>query len=110
GQLRLWANLADLSTVTVQIREVQRFEEEKKPNEREEPSFGQRAEKTWTGTWDLFIGFWQGVAIIAIAVAPWLPIPLGLLLGLWISLRLLVWATRKRPVVVKVAEAPASKE
>jgi hypothetical protein len=114
GQLRLWGNLADLSTVTVHLREVQRIDDaDKKVVDREEPSFGQRAERSWTKTWDLFIGFWEWVAIAAIFVAPWAPFPIVGLLFLWVMVRLLFRASRKESVVLEVAEdqrAPVKKK
>lgn len=109
GQLRLWANLTDLTTVTVSMREKQKFIAEKKVEEKEVPTFGVRASETWRGSLDAFGDFCQFIAIAAIAVTPWLPIPLVGILFLWLFIRLIVRATRV-PVVEVVAEAPAEKK
>ncbi|MBI2805007.1 MAG: DUF4349 domain-containing protein [Planctomycetes bacterium] len=94
GRLKLWANLTDLTTVSVQLRERQKTGE-RKPDDRPAPQdFGTRAETTWTESWDLFVGFLQSVAIVAIAVTPWLPVPLVLALLLWVCVKVLVWLTR----------------
>jgi hypothetical protein len=99
GQLRLWANLTDLTTITVQMREKQKYLAEKGPEPVEAPTFGARAGYTWTESWGLFVAFWQWVVIVIIALAPWVAIPLVVLvLGSFAIRRL--W--RKS----QVAEAP----
>jgi len=102
GQLRLWADLTDLTTVTVTMREKQKFDAPKKVEDKEIPTFGMRADKTWNDSWDNFIGFCELVAIVAIAVTPWLPIPLVFLTGIWLLGRRL---SRAAPApVVEAAE------
>lgn len=109
GTLRLWGNLTDLTTVTLNMRERGKWEPEKKPTDKPaDPDFGTRASTTWTASTDLFTGFLQSVAIVAIAVTPWLPVPLVLALLLWLAVKLLVRLTRA-PVVVAVVEKPAKK-
>lgn len=100
GRLKLWANLTDLTTFTIKMREKLPYVEEKKVADKEIPTFNMRASTTWNNSWDLFIGFCQGVIIIVIAIAPWLPIPLVFFLCLWLVVRLLVRASPKPPVVV----------
>ncbi len=107
GQLRLWANLTDLTTVTVHLREKQKFIADKGPQSTEIPTFGMRAGKTWAGSWDLFLGFWEGVLLILIALAPWLPIPLVLILGGWLIGRRVVRKAAE-PVLVVVETPPES--
>ncbi len=105
GQLRLWGNLADLTTVTLNLRERGKWEPEKKPTDKApDPDFGTRAGTMWTSSLDLFVGFLQSVAIVAIAVTPWLPVPIVLLFLLWLSVKILLRLTK-----APVAEKPAKK-
>ena len=67
------------------------------------PTFGMRASRSWSDSWDTFIGFCQGVVIVAIAVTPWLPIPLVFVLFAWLFARLALRA-KPAPVVLEVVE------
>ena len=109
GQLRLWANLTDLTTVTVHLHEKQRYIAGKKVDPAEVPTFGMRAGKTWHDSWEALVEFGQAIAIGAIALTPWLPVPLVLAFFLWLTLRFLA---RKRlaPVVVEVVEQVPEKK
>lgn len=80
GQLRLWANLTDLTTITVQMREKQKYLAEKGPEPVEAPTFSTRAGYTWSESWGLFAAFWQWVVIVIIALTPWVAIPLVVLI------------------------------
>jgi hypothetical protein len=88
GQLRLWANLTELTTVAVSMREKQKYLADKKIEDKEVPTFGVRAGETWRESLEAFGTFCQGIAIAAIAVTPWLPIPLIGVLFLWLVVRL----------------------
>lgn len=103
GRLNLWKDLTDLTTFTITMREKQAYNPPPPPKLEAEATFGERASKTWTGSWDLFVGFLQGIVIVAIALAPWLPIPLVLVLCLYVLLRRLTRSTEP-PVVVEVVE------
>jgi hypothetical protein len=105
GQLKLWANLTDLTTCTVNMREKERYIKTKPPETAEVPAFGVRAGKTWSDSLEMLVGFCENVAILAVAVTPWLPIPLAFVLFVWLATRFLVRAS-KPPVVLAVAEAP----
>jgi hypothetical protein len=105
GTLKLWTNLTDLTTFTVHMREKQTNDPAPLPTVAPPPApFDERASKTWSGSWDLFVGFVQGIALVAIALSPWLPIPLIGAMVLWIVVRL----TRSpKPAVVAAMAAPA---
>ena len=109
GTLKLWTNLTDLTTFTIHMREKQPWDPKVIEEKEGAPDFSTRASGTWNRSWDLFLGFCQGVIIIVIAIAPWLPIPLVFFFCLWLAIRLLVRATKPAPVVVAVAE-PAPKQ
>ncbi|MSQ95776.1 MAG: DUF4349 domain-containing protein [Gemmataceae bacterium] len=111
GTLKLWANLTDLTTFTIHMRERQKFIAETKVDDKPPPqTFSTRASTTWTASWDLFVGFLEAVAIVAIAIAPWLPIPLVLLLLLWVAVKILVRFTRTPEVIAVVVEATPATE
>jgi len=104
GQLRLWANLTDLTTVTIHLRERQKYIAEKGPEPIETPTFGMRAGKTWAGSGELFLGFCQSLILVVIAAIPWLPIPLTAILGGWLVARRVLWVM-KRPALAVAGES-----
>jgi hypothetical protein len=108
GQLKLWANLTDLTTFTIHMSEKQPYLAAPKIEPTEVPTFGLRASTTWNTSWDAFVGFLQWVAIIAIAVTPWLPIPLIFCTGVWLIARRL-FRTKPEQVIVLVEAAEAKK-
>jgi len=73
GQLRLLANLSDLTTVTIRIQERRKFVPEKPPEQAEKPSFGSRVEKSFGESWRGVVEFVQDVAVGIVALTPWLP-------------------------------------
>jgi hypothetical protein len=108
GRLKLWEDLTELTTITVNLREKQKYIAVKPPDLAEVPTFGMRSSKTWNDSWDAFVTFLELVALVAIAVTPWLPIPLILGTGVWLIGRRLF---RSKPEqVVVLVEAAASKK
>ena len=71
GQLRLWANLTDLTTVTVHLREKQKYVAEKGLEPVERPTSALAPGYAVVESWGLFVAFWQWVVIVVIALAPW---------------------------------------
>jgi hypothetical protein len=71
GRLKLLANLTDLTTVNVTIREKQRFNAGPPPAVAEVPTFGMRVRRTFTSSIDALTAFVQDLALVAIALAPW---------------------------------------
>ncbi|HZZ82424.1 MAG TPA: DUF4349 domain-containing protein [Gemmataceae bacterium] len=100
GQLKLWADLTELTTVTVTLREKQKYIAAKPPEPTETPTFGMRAGKTWSESWDALLEFGEGVALVAIAVTPWLPVIL--------VVGLVGWFVGRRVVRAAVAVAGAT--
>ncbi len=105
GQLKLWEDLTDLTTITVNLREKQKYIAVKPPDTAEVPTFGMRADKAWNDSWDALVGFLEWAALVAIAVTPWLPIPMILGAGVWLIARRLF--RRKPEQVVVLVEAQA---
>ena len=83
GQLNLWKELTDLTTVTVTLREKQPFVPLKGPALAEVPTFDMRASKTFTDSWEVLVKIGQGVGLCAIALTPWLPVLLVVGVGIW---------------------------
>lgn len=100
GRLKMLANLTDLTTVTVTIRERQKYDPEKRPELMEKPTFWTRASKTFGDSLDTLLEFGQGVTLLAIAVAPWSPFLLAFGLAVWIAIRR---ATKPVRVIAKPA-------
>lgn len=107
GQLKLWANLTDLTTCTIHMTEKQPYIAAPKVEPVEVPTFGMRASSTWKSSWDAFVGFLEVIVLIAIAVTPWLPIPLLFFAGLWLIARRLLRA--KAEPVIMLVEAEGKK-
>jgi hypothetical protein len=98
GRLRLMANLTELTTVNLSLIERQKFNPVKGPDVAESATFGMKAGKTFDDSWGALLHFGQGVALIAIALAPWLPLILVGAIPLWFS-----WRSWRRQVRANAA-------
>lgn len=87
GRLRLMANLTDLTTVNLTLRERQKFTPDKGPDVVEAATFGMRAGKTFEESWGALRDFGQGLALVGIALAPWLPVLIVIAIPVWYSWR-----------------------
>lgn len=78
GRLKFLATQTTNSTVNLTLKEIKDY---KPPTA---PTFRDRVAGTFGGSWESFVGFLEGVVLVAVALMPWLPLllPLGLL-GLW---------------------------
>ena len=76
GRLRLMANLTDLTTVNLSLRERQKFNPDKGPEVAEAATFGMKAGKTFDHSWGALLDFGQGIALFVIALAPWASVTL----------------------------------
>jgi hypothetical protein len=70
GKLRLFDNLVDLSTLTVQLSVQERYVPPRAP------SFGEDAKDVLRGSWEALRGFFRGLLLAAVALLPWL-VPIG---------------------------------
>ena len=104
GQLRLWKDLTDLTTVTVQLQEKIKHDAPKPPDRHEVVSFGTRAETTWQQSIDALVTVAQGAALVAIALAPWVALPLAVL-----ALLLIVAWRRAKATKVAAVESQVKK-
>lgn len=74
GRLRLMANLTELTTVNLTLRERQKYTPDKGPQVAEAATFGMKVDKTFGNSWGALVSFGQAIALVAIALAPWLPV------------------------------------
>jgi hypothetical protein len=103
GRLKLLANLTDLTTVTVQLREKQRYNAPAPPALAERPSFSERAVKVFTDSWESLKTLGEFVALAVIGVTPWIPVLLVFGLGGWLIARRM---KVNRPVPAASTPAP----
>lgn len=88
GRLKMLANLTELTTVTVGIREKERFFADRPPEAAEQATFGMRATRAFTRSWDGLQGFCEFVLLCLIALAPWLPLAIiGIVTTRWVLRR-----------------------
>ena len=95
GRLRFLAHQTDLSTVTVNLREVKNFVPEGPP------TFSTRVRRTWTGSLDALTEFGTGLILFVVGVAPWL-VPLLIVGGT--ALLIVRRVRRPRPPIVPTAQ------
>jgi len=77
GRLRYLTNRTSMTTVTIRAREERDYEPP------QAPTFTARVGATWTGSIDSLKNAGQGVALIGVALAPWLPVIIVAVLPLW---------------------------
>jgi Domain of unknown function (DUF4349) len=98
GRLRYLADRADLSTITIEANEWKDF----KPPVA--ATFQDQVARTFFGSLEALFNFGKGLALVVVALAPWIPlIVIGLLAALWL-IRLL----GRRPRPANLAPVPRS--
>jgi len=80
---------ASYSTVTVNLREEANYVPPTADPPPTPPTFGDRVAKTFAGSWSLLVSVGEWIALVGVAVGPWLPfvLPAGFL-GVWTARRL----------------------
>ena len=93
GRLNMLMDLTSMSTVVVRIEEIRDYT----PEPTQEPGFASLASRAWSGSLSALVGFARGVALVAVALTPWLIVivPVGCLV--WIGLRRLLRRVLGRP-------------
>jgi hypothetical protein len=81
GQFRRLSTLTALATVDVTLRE------EKDYQPPAAPGFGNTVSKVFTGSINALVGLGKGVVVAAVAVAPWLPLCLLVVVPVWMVVR-----------------------
>jgi hypothetical protein len=96
GRLRYLADRADLSTITIEANE---WKDYKPPVA---PTFQNQVARTFSGSLEALVNFGKGLALVVVALAPWIPlIVISLFAALWL-IRLL----RGRPRPATFAPVP----
>lgn len=80
---------AAFSTITLSLREEANYVPPTADPPPTPPTFGDRVAKTFAGSWGLLVAVGEWIALVGVAVGPWLPfvLPAGFL-GLWTARRL----------------------
>jgi hypothetical protein len=84
GRLKLLANLTDMTTVSLTIREKQKYVPEQGPAAQENPTFGMRLGRTLSDSTEALVGFFQAIIIFLAALAPWAPLLLAFAVPTWV--------------------------
>lgn len=99
GRLKLLAGLTDMTTISLTIREKQKYNPGPNPTLAEIPTFRTRLGKTYGDSMDGLIGFLQTIAIFLAAAAPWSPFFVAVGIASWIYVR-----RRKRELAALLAK------
>lgn len=81
GQLNLLKSKTDLATVMVTLLERQGYTPPTKP------TFGIQVSRTFDNSWKALVDFGQTLALIAVALAPWLIVFALILTPVWLIVR-----------------------
>lgn len=81
GRLRMWKNLTALTTVSLT------FIEDAKYTPPQEPAFTTTIGKTFDSSVSAMAEFGKGVVLVAVAVAPWLPVLFVVAIPVWWTVR-----------------------
>jgi hypothetical protein len=100
GRLRMFSNLAALATIDLTMHE------EKDYVPPEAPTFGRQIVGTFTGSVDALARFGQVLLLVAVALAPWLPIVGVVALAVWLVVRRLQGARPQPATVLPVDPEP----
>lgn len=93
ARLDYLSKLTALSTINLTLREIKDY----KPPAA--PTFRTRVSHTFENSWESFVEFLQSLALVAVALTPWLPLLVpGGLIGLWLLRKL--WRAANTPVVL----------
>jgi hypothetical protein len=81
GRLRLLANLASLTTVTVTLQEIKNYVPP------QTPTFSNSVTATFTSSIDVLVNFGKLIVLLCVALAPWLPPIAAIAASIWLLAR-----------------------
>jgi hypothetical protein len=87
GRLKLLANLTDMTTVSLSIREKEKYIADKRPAPIETPAFATRVNKSLGDSTAVLVGLIQNLAIVLAALLPWSPFLLAAAISAWILVK-----------------------
>lgn len=109
GRLNYLSNLTSLTTVMLSIVEMKDYQPPTSP------TFTTKIGRSFDRSWEAFVGFWETLALFAVAMVPWSPFLLILIvLGVWLMRKFLkfsrlAWQNRmNRTVETSMAAATES--
>jgi hypothetical protein len=103
GRLRVLDSLSSLATVTVNLRERDRYE----PPAPQAPSFATQITRAWNDSIQSLADTGKALVLFVVAIAPWLPLILiGLLLVYWFVRAGFRWLARILPRAWDLARRP----
>jgi hypothetical protein len=94
GRLQVLSKLSELATVSVYLNERKGYVPP------EAPDFGARVGRTFSGSLEALLDLGQSLALLAVALGPWLPVLAVIAVPLWIVIR------RQRPASTARSEPP----
>jgi hypothetical protein len=97
GRLKLLGHLTELTTVTITLTERKGYVPPTAP------TFGTTIGRTFEGSISALTSFGQGIVLILVALAPWLPVIALVVVLFWLVLRRLRRALRRQPLEVREA-------
>jgi hypothetical protein len=99
GHLRMLANLSDLATLDVTLREVKDYVPP------QAPTFGTEIAGTFFGSFDALTQVGKALLLVLVALVPWLPVIAVVAVPIWLLVR---WALRhsQPPAAVTVVPTP----
>ena len=98
ARVQALGKMAALSTITLTLRETAPYVAPTAPKPAEPPSFPERATGTWAASAGLLREVAEGLALFAVAAAPWLPVLLvAVAAGWWVARRAYRPAAPARP-------------
>jgi hypothetical protein len=90
GRKRVLDNLTELTTVTIQLQERGTYLPP------DSPTFDTTIGKTWSGSIDVLVIVGKGIVLVAVALAPWLPVLTVISVPTW-------WIWRRKKQVAGAA-------
>jgi hypothetical protein len=98
GRRNYLQNRVQLSTINVTLREIKDY----KPTA---PTFGARIGDTFGKSWEALVDCGQGLVLVMVALAPWAPLWLPLVVALAWSVRRLVRISRENAALARTERA-----
>jgi hypothetical protein len=98
GRLQRWDKQVAFTTFTITIQERRDYVPPTAP------AFGTTVGRTFSGSVDALVEVGKALVLVAVALAPWLPVILAVVAGLWLLIRRLSRSVPPPPRRVVVAE------
>jgi hypothetical protein len=81
GRLRLLANLSELTTINLQVQEINDYVPP------QAPTFASNIGSTFVNSYELLVGFGKNLVLVVVALTPWLPLIVIVVVLPWYFIR-----------------------